>query len=327
MEPFGKVRPESPSSDGPARPKRRCRRSAWVTALALAASLGTVPVAGLASAASDPPAPAPGVAPGAANAGGTNYVFYTATDGTVQLKSLAAGGQYAPAGGHLISAPSAIVTAVGHEGLASFVVFGEGTDHALWTTTCTASSSTLSSCTGKWASLGGSVTSQPGALDVNSDSYSVYARGSDGANWGRDHTSTGWGAWYRTGGALLSGTGPSAAYLGGRYVLVTGTNRQLYIQKVGATGFSPAGGSTSSSPALAAAGSVLVGLVRGTNNALWYHQFVSSAPGWHSLGGSLTSGTGGSASGSTPYAYGLGGDSQVWQHTGLTGGTWSKVTP
>jgi hypothetical protein len=48
----------------------------------------------------------------------------------------------ASAGGHLVSAPSAIVTAVGHDGLASFVVFGEGTNHALYFTTCIASSST-----------------------------------------------------------------------------------------------------------------------------------------------------------------------------------------
>jgi hypothetical protein len=145
--------------------------------------------------------------------------------------------------------------------------------------------------------------------------------------WGRDHTSAGWGGWYRTGGALLSGTGPSAAYHAGRYVLVTGTNRQLYIQQVGVTGFTAAGGGTNSSPALVNTTNALVGYVRGTDNALWYHQFLSTTPGWHSLAGNLTTGTGGSSNGATPFGYALGANSQVWQHTDLGSGSWSQVTP
>lgn len=294
----------------------------------MAVSLGTVSAAGIASAApAATPVPNAGIAPAAANAGGTNYVFYTATDGTVQMKSLATGGVYASAGGHLASAPSAIVTAVGHEGLASFVVFGQGTNNQLYSTTCTASSTTVSSCTGTWTSLGGTISSKPGAVDVSGETYSVFARGSNGAVWGRNHTSAGWGAWYTTGGALLGGTGPSAAYLSGTYVLVVGTNKQLYIQKVGVTGFTAAGGATTAAPALVAITGSVVGLVRGTNNALWYHQFLSTTPGWHSLGGAIKTGTGGSSSGATPYAYGVGGNNQIWQHAGLAGGTWSQVTP
>ena len=259
---------------------------------------------------------------------GTNYVFYTATDGTVQLKSLAAGGQYAPAGGHLVSAPSPVVTAVGHDGLAAFVVFGEGTDHKLWYTTCTAGGPTVSDCTGSWTSLGGVLSSGPAAAyNADSDNYSVYVRGSDGAVWGRDHAGASWGAWYRTGGALLARTGPAVAYRAGNYVLVVGTDRQLYIQRVGVTGFVAAGGATNSSPALVATASGLVGFARGTTDNLWYHQFQQSTPGWHPLGGVLTTGPAASASGATAYAYALGGDSQVWQHTGLDSGTWSQVTP
>jgi len=293
----------------------------------MAVSLGTASVAGFAAAASaDPPSPAHGVAPGAANAGGINYVFYTATDGTVQIKSLATG-KYLSAGGHLISAPSPIVTGVGTGGVATFIIFGQGTDNQLYYTTCTATSTTIGPCSGAWTSLGGTLTSKPGALDVNSTTYSVYVRGANGAVWGRNHTSSGWGGWFSTGGALLSGTGPSAAYRAGRYVLVTGINKALYIQEVGVTGFTAAGGLTSSGPALVNTTNALVGYVRGTNNALWYHEFLSTTPGWHSLGGSLTTGTGASASGATPYAYVLGTDSQVWQRTDLTSGSWSKVTP
>lgn len=270
------------------------------------------------------PPPDAGIAPGAANVEDTNYLFYTATDGTVQMKSLDTGGVYASGGGHLVSAPSAIVTATGHEGLALFMVFGQGTDNALWYTTCTESS-----CSGSWASLGGTITSCPSAVVLDADTYSVYARGSNGAVWGRDHTEAGWGGWYQTGGALLSGTGPSAAAApdGSIYVLVVGTNKQLYIQHVGVTGFTAAGGQTTSTPALVGTSDSLVGLVRGADNALWYHQFLPATPGWHSLGGTLKTGTGGSASGDTPYAYGIGGNGQVWQHSGLAGGSWSQVTP
>ncbi len=273
------------------------------------------------------PPPDAGIAPGAANAGGTNFLFYTATDGTVQMKSLDTGGEYAgeyaSAGGHLVSAPSAIVTAAGHKGVALFMVFGQGTDNALWYTTCDESS-----CSGSWASLGGTITSRPSAVVLDEDTYLVYARGPDGAVWGRDHTEAGWGGWYQTGGALLSGTGPSAAAApDGIYVLVVGTNKQLYIQQVGVTGFTAAGGQTTSTPALVSTSDSLVGLVRGADNALWYHQFLPTTPGWHSLGGTLKTGTGGSAFVDTPYAYGIGGNGQVWQHSGLAGGSWSQVTP
>ena len=295
-------------------------------------SLSAAAVAEFAAAASVNPPPHPGLAPGAANVSGTNYVFYTATDGTVQMKSLATGGQYASAGGHLVSAPAAIVTAVGHDGLGAFAVFGRGTDNALWYTTCVALGPTVSDCNGPWTSLGGVLTSQPAAVEVTDDTYSVYVRGSDAAVWGRNHTSAGWGGWYRTGGGLLPGTGPSAAYQAGTYVLVVGTDRHLYIQHVGVTGFTAAGGATGSSPALVDTGSALVGFARGTNNALWYHQFLQSTPGWHSLGGVLTTGIGAFAYNPTPdtftlAAYALGSDSQVWQHTDLTSGTWSRVTP
>lgn len=310
------------ASDSQAPPRRRWRPLAWGSALIMAVSLGTASVAGFAAAAADPPSPGHGIAPGAANAGGTNYVFYTATNGTVQMKSLATGGGYASAGGHLPSAPSAIVTAA-----ASFVVFGQGTNNQLFYTTCKATSTTASSCSGSWTSLGGIITSKPGAVEVSGNTYSVYARGANGAVWGRDHSSAGWGGWYTTGGALRGGTGPSAAYSAGKYVLVTGLDRQLYIQHVGVTGFVPVGGTTNSGPGLAGTTSALVGFARGTDNALWYHRFLASTPGWHSLGGGLTTGIGASASGATPYAYALGTDSQVWQHTDLTSGSWSKVTP
>ncbi|HEY0718306.1 MAG TPA: hypothetical protein VGD68_11880 [Streptosporangiaceae bacterium] len=303
-----------------------------VAAVSLTMASGTGP-AGAAVTASAP-APAAGVAPAAVNVEGTSYVFYTTAGGTAEVKSLSSGGQYASLGGRLAGAPSAVVTAAGHEGLAAFTIFGRGTDNALWYTTCTAEGPTVTDCTGSWASLGGALSSAPGAVDNVTGTLSVYVRGSDGALWGRDQngSGSGWNAWSRIGGALLSGTAPSAARAGTTWVLVVGTDRQLYIHHVGGTGFTAAGGATGGSPALVDTASALVAFARGTDNALWYHQFLSSPSGWRSLGGDLRSGIGAFDYSSSPGTdqlaeYGLGTDGQIWQHTDLDSGSWSAVTP
>lgn len=57
----------------------------------------------------------------------------------------------------------------------------------------------------------------------------MYVRGTDGAVWGRDHSAAGWNAWRRTGGNVLAGTGPTAAYLDGTYLMVTGADTQLEV--------------------------------------------------------------------------------------------------
>jgi hypothetical protein len=54
----------------------------------------------------------------------------------------------------------------------------------------------------KWTSLGGSLSSKPGAVAVSSNTYSVYVRGSDGAVWGP--------GWHSLGGSLTTGTGGSS---------------------------------------------------------------------------------------------------------------------
>lgn len=299
-------------------------------AVSLTVAFGTGPA--VAAVTASAPAPAVGIAPAAVNVEGTGYVFYTAAGGTVEVKSLASGVQYASLGGRLVGAPSAVVTAAGHEGLAAFTIFGRGTDNALWYTTCTAEGPTVTDCTGSWASLGGVLSSAPGAVQNATETLSVYVRGSDGALWGRDQDSSGWSAWSRIGGALLSGTAPSAASADTTWVLVVGTNRQLYIHHVGVTGFTAAGGATGGSPALVDSTSALVAFARGTDNALWYHQFLSSPSGWHALGGDLRSGVGAFDYSPSPGTdqlaeYGLGTDGQIWQHADLDSGSWSAVTP
>jgi hypothetical protein len=109
-------------------------------------------------------------------------------------------------------------------------------------------------------------------------------------------------------------------------VLATGTNRELYIAEAGVTGFVPVGGTTTSSPGLTAipsaqnAPGALVGFARGIDNVAYYHRFLASSPGWHSMGGRFSSGL--SAATETlatiPYSltYGLGTDGQVYENSG-----------
>lgn len=289
--------------------------AALVAAVAAGMSLVTV-FAAAASAAPSPPAP--GVTPGATVAGATRDLVYTATDGSVWLKDVAGGpGTPTRVGGRLIGGPSAVF-----DGNA-IVIFGRGTDNRLWDASCPS----ITVC-GGWEPLGGTLTSKPGAVGKSRMVYSVYARGTDGAVWGRDYN-FGWHGWYKVGGQVLAGTGPAAAYLGGTYVMMAGTDRHLYIEKLGVTGFSPAGGTTTADPALtmvfgtAGAPNSLVGFVRGTSGAGYYHRFLSSTPGWHSIGGVLTSGVAAvsdvRAAIPETHTFGLGTDNQVWEKSG----TWA----
>jgi hypothetical protein len=293
---------------------RPLRARALLAALA-AAVMASVLAAGPASAAPAATPPASGTSPGAAFVGVDIVMAYTATDGSVWVRNVDTG-VYTPAGGHLVTGPALVASG------STVIVFGEGTDHELWTTTCTPGAA---SCSG-WTSLGGTVTSRAGAVfrGPNAADYSVYARGANGAVWGLDHTPVGWGAWYTIGGNLYDGTGPAAADLGGVYVLVTGTNKELYLQKVGPGAvFGPVGGLTTQSPGLAAITGAIVGFARGTDNAAYYHQFLSTSPGWHSFGGHLTSGLAAASSATSTYTFGLGTDSRVYENNGA----WAVYPP
>ena len=303
-------------------------------AAALAMPLGTA-LAAPASAAAPPPAP--GVTPGAvASDLSHQYLSYTAADGSVWAENVANGKTTPTAiGGRLVSAPSPAIPGI------YLAVFGQGTDNQLWENGCNLN---LSYGCGGWLPLGGQITSKPGAVSPGSASYSVYARGTDGAVWARDFTNySGLGPWHSLGGQVLAGTGPTAAYLNGStYVMVVGTDHQLWIQQVGVTGFVPAGGQTNASPALAALPATssqpaaLVGFALGTNGDAYYHRFNSASPGWHWMNGTFTSGMAASEAvqKSTPATNtcALGMDGRIYEMTafwnayppGLT--VWAPVT-
>jgi hypothetical protein len=308
------------STHHPAKPLR-WRPVAWaaaaLTAMGLTAGFATAALAASA------PNPAAGVAPGATAAGSNNYIFYTAANGSVWQKVLDSGRPATAVGGRLVSAPSPITIANG-----TIQVFGEGTDHALWTANCNRGGACRA-----WRSLGGVLSSKPGAVYVGAASVteSVYVRGSDGTVWARTLNRTTWDPWHFVGGRLLAGTGPAAAYAGGhQHVLGVGTNRRLYLLQLGGH-FVLRGGFTTASPGLTNTGATLWGFVRGTNNAGWYSTLTGTR--WTSIGGRLTSGFGATANvgsrppAKVPYGYALGADGQVWQNGGPSPTNWSKVTP
>lgn len=321
--------PVSSTGSGPDPRRRRWRPIAWATAALMSIGLA----AGFATAASAQPVPSPAanVTPGVANIGSgttnTQFVFYTAADGSVWQKVVRSGNPATAVGGILVSGPSPIVVG------SNILVFGEGTDHALWMTSCTPGGN----CT-PWRSLGGILTSKPGASDIDANNYSVYVRGADGAAWALDHFSTGFGTFHSIGGRLLSGTGPSAAARNGSQdVLVVGTDQGLWLQQVGVSGFFPVGGRTTASPALVNVTinntSQLVGFARGTDMAGWWSN-VSAVSGWNTMGPAfLTSGVSAAARGSTTWTDGLGANSEVFQNTGHfntmppTFDGWMQVTP
>jgi hypothetical protein len=282
---------------------------------ALAAGATSAGAATAAPAAPAAVAPAAGTAPGGLYIGNDLFMAYTGSNHTVQVKNLASGVTF-NAGGNVISAPS-----LATDGNGAVLIFGRGSDSALWFRQCTETGTCQA-----WTSLGGTITAKPGAVLTGPAAfdYRVYARGGNGALWFRDHSPSGWAAWRSFGGSLLAGTGPAAAEASsGPYVLVVGTNKQMYIAGPGVVPFGAAGGQTTASPGLAftAAPSggqaALVGVATGTNGSGFYHRFLSNSPGWHSLGGKWNSGltVAGLFGTTTTTTLGLGTDNNVYAGT------------
>lgn len=259
--------------------------------------------------------PASGICPAVVTGTGiAPTVFYTSAERSVWTFPMGGGP------GPLYGSPTQVsngrvigpVSAIANNG--SVIVFGTGTDHALWYATL------VGHTWSNWRSLGG-IVSDPGAVYRGSPQlYSVYVRGADGAVWSRDHSASGWNVWHKLGGLLYPRTGPAAAYAQGAYVLVVGLDKQLYIAHPKVTGFRPVGARTTASPALTTADGALIGFARGMDNAAWYRLFSADSPGWHSTGGIFTSGLGaanGTVAGPTKpepatYTVGLGLDSHIW---------------
>ena len=88
-----------------------------------------------------------------------------------------------------------------------FFIFARGSDGALWYEVQNLSTDTYSAPT----SLGGRLTSDPAAICVYGTAIDVSVRGGDGALWSMNTANGGasWSKWYKIGGQLLAGTGPT----------------------------------------------------------------------------------------------------------------------
>jgi len=127
------------------------RRLAAVLASAGVVSLAAILPATAASAA--PPPPAKGISPSVSAATSAVSLFYTAADGTVWTASAAGtpGTATQVSNGKVAGAVSAITAGT------STIVFGTGSGGAVWMATRTGGKWS------SWASIGGNVTSAPGA--------------------------------------------------------------------------------------------------------------------------------------------------------------------
>jgi len=206
-------------------------------------------------------------------------------------------------GGQQLLTPSSAPTVCSQDGN-SLEIFAQGADRALWHKRW---NSTIG--WSAWESLGGVLTSSPGATSLGNGVMHVFVRGTDGALWGRYTTNggTSWSNWYKIGGQLLSGTGPTAYEFGGSRtgVFVTGTNNALYHTWTDSSGswssgswssWQNVGGYLTSSPAAASPSTGLINVfVRGTDGALWERSATYggvSWSAWSKIGGLLASGTG-----------------------------------
>jgi thiol-disulfide isomerase/thioredoxin len=207
-------------------------------------------------------------------------------------------------------------------------LFVQGTDHALW------SKYQSGSGWSGWQSLGGSLTSSPAVISPTSGVFDVFARGTDGALWGKTTTNNGatWSGWEALGGQIASGTGPAVCTSGSRLdVFAQGTNGALYQKTWDGTswsGWQSLGGNLTSSPA---AGSTSAGVIdvfaRGTDGALWQQTTTNGGAtwsGWEALGGQIASGTGPAVctSGSRLDVFAQGTNGALYQRTWT--GSWSN---
>jgi hypothetical protein len=306
------------------------RTAGLVMAALMGGSLATALAAGPALART--PGPAPGVTMGAAAPRASSVsLAYAGTDGAVYLRNEVTG-SVTGLGGRLTGGPAVTQTGAG------LAVFGRGTDNALWWIHQT-TSGTWSS----WQSLGGVITSQPGAaagVTVGFGPLVALARGADGALWYRvQGTGGGWSAWRSLGGTLLSGTGPAAVNAdGGLAVAVTGIDHHVWLfgpMGMQVYGFLDFGGRTNSTPGITNLPGImspqLVVFARGTDNALWYKQSIlpiGNPGGWTSLGGRLTSGpAAATVPGGKTYVFVLGTDNLPWMRSGTwpSLGAWTRA--
>jgi len=210
---------------------------------------------------------------------GEMHVFVRGGDGALWWKFTWNGGTswsaWSKVGGQLLpdTGPSAICLGMRMD------IYVTGMDHSLWQKTVTYNGET--STWSYWRSFGGYLTSSPAAQSF-ADTIDVLARGGDGALWDkltRDNGAS-W-AWYKIGGGLLAGTGPTSGAGVFRF-FVTGNNHALYYMQWGGTqGWQSLGGYLTSSPAAASHSFNAIDVfARGGDGDLWSRWTGDEASSW-----------------------------------------------
>ncbi len=294
-----------------------------LVALLTGGSLLAATAPGTAASAATAPQPQPGVTmSSAAVTSSAVYLAYTGTNHQVYLLNAAAPNRASVAlGGQLIGGPALALVPAGVLSTGRVLaVFGRGTDNALWWRHQTASGWT------GWQSLGGVLTSKPGAVTggaIQFGALNVIAAGTGGGLWYRVWGTSGWHSWTALGGQhVLPGTGPAGGSPTGEFVFA-GANHHVWLYGRTGTenGMIDFGGVTTSNPGIAAVAPNLAIFARGTDSALWYRlsmRPIGAISGWASLGGRLTTGvTATTVPGGKTYVFGLGTDNNIWMRMGV----------
>lgn len=203
-------------------------------------------------------------------------------DGSMMVRDLGQSAvSWVSIGGAFRSGPAVALT-----GPTRPVVFARGTDDAIWHAWRDRSGAPWSG----WHSLGGVVTSAPGAT-MSGNRLVVAARGTDGAIHHRWYEN-GWSEWQSLGGALTSA--PALVHWNDSlHVFARGTDGAIYHNwyKNGWSGWGSIGGQLTSGPAaMVSPENRLVVYARGTDGAVWHKWYENGWSDWRSLGGVLHSG-------------------------------------
>jgi hypothetical protein len=168
-------------------------------------------------------------------------------------------------------------------------VFVQGTSGAMYQKTWNGTSWS------NWISLGGKLTSAPGAT-ATGNQIGVFVAGTSGTIYYKHWNGAAWSGWVNVGGTVLSGTSPAAYNWGTSQIgwLVTGTDSNLYRNWVGSSsGYEGIAGALTSSPsATAKHNGVIDVFARGSSStfaALYQISFNYNSSGtwgeWTALGG------------------------------------------
>ena len=181
-------------------------------------------------------------------------------------------------------------------------------------------------------SLGGILTSGPGAAAWDATRTDVFVRGSDLALYHSYSNGAGWSGWEALGGGLNAS--PAAGSWGPNRidVFLAGFDSQLWHRYWGGanwSGWEPLGGGLGAAPGSASwAPNRLDIFIRGTDDQLWHKAWLGTQwSGWEPLGGILRSGPGVAAWAANRLDIFIRGtDDQLW-HKSWTGSSWSAWEP